>query len=100
MQLVRENDQEPDIVMLAWPGRDDEYAAIIDGFQRPNRPDGLFCFNDETAIRANKAIHDLGLAVPNDVAIVGSDGIIDETRFSIPSLSTIAQPFDEMCSLA
>jgi DNA replication protein DnaC len=31
MQLVRENDQEPDIVMLAWPGRDDEYAAIIDG---------------------------------------------------------------------
>lgn len=84
---------------MRLPGHADGYSAVLERFRKPNRPDGLFCFNDEVAIGANRALSELGLRVPEDVAIIGSDGIVD-SLYAIPSLSTVAQPFDEMCSTA
>ena len=53
------------------------------------RPDAVFCFNDLLAAGALRAVHEHGLRVPDDVAIVGFDNN-DETAYSIPSLTTIA----------
>jgi LacI family transcriptional regulator len=62
-------------------------------------PDAIFCFNDEIAIGANRALGELGIRVPNDVMLVGCDGT-EEGEYMTPPLSTIAQPIDTMCQMA
>ncbi|MFJ3339425.1 LacI family DNA-binding transcriptional regulator [Streptomyces sp. NPDC086766] len=52
------------------------------------RPDAVFCFNDLLALGAMRAAHDHGLRVPEDIAVIGFDGI-EEGAFSTPTLSTI-----------
>lgn len=62
-------------------------------------PDGLFCYNDLTAIGALKVLREAGVRVPEDVAVVGFDDI-SMAAFACPSLSTIAQPRLDMGELA
>ena len=62
-------------------------------------PDALFCAEDELAIGAYRGIRDLGLKIPEDVAIIGFNGLA-ETEFFDPPISTIAQPIDEICAQA
>ncbi len=54
-----------------------------------DRPDGIFCANDMLATGAMRALHDMGLRIPDDLAVVGFDDI-DEAQHSIPSLTTIS----------
>ncbi|HEX5324603.1 MAG TPA: LacI family DNA-binding transcriptional regulator [Capsulimonadaceae bacterium] len=62
-------------------------------------PDALFCFNDDMAIGAYKALHNLGLRVPDDILLVGCDGL-SETEYLERPISTIVQPLEEMCRTA
>ena len=57
-------------------------AAARELLGRPGRPTALFCGNDLLAIGAERAAIDLGLRIPDDVAIVGYDDI----RFAESSL--------------
>jgi DNA-binding LacI/PurR family transcriptional regulator len=61
--------------------------------------DGLFAFNDSLAIGAMKAIHEAGLNVPNDIAIVGFDDI-PVASYQTPSLSTVRQPVTKIARIA
>ena len=54
------------------------------------RPDGIFCFNDSTAVGALKAILEAGLKVPNDVAVIGAGNDRHSDVFLVP-LTTIDQ---------
>lgn len=54
----------------------------------PEPPDAVFCFNDLLALGALRALRDRGLTTA-DVAVVGIDDI-EEGRYSVPSLSTVA----------
>ena len=56
-------------------------------------------FNDIAAIGAIRALHDVGLRVPQDVSVVGFDDI-KEAAFQTPSLTTIRQPLHQMGALA
>ncbi len=55
----------------------------------------IFCFNDIAAIGAIRALKDAGLAVPEDVSVVGFDDI-QSAAYSTPSLTTVRQPLKEM----
>lgn len=55
----------------------------------------LYCVSDMIAIGAYKAISEAGLSIPDDISVVGFDGI-DLGRFTIPALTTVRQPKDEM----
>ena len=55
---------------------------------RGARFDGLFALNDALAFGALRALERHGLAVPDDVAVVGFDNV-DESAFSIPALTTV-----------
>lgn len=59
-------------------------------------PDGFFCRNDEIAIGVYRLVRDLGLRVPEDVCIVGCDGIPELEYFDTP-ISTIESPNEAMC---
>ncbi len=52
-------------------------------------PDAVFCFNDLLAIGAMRTLHEAGCRIPDDIAVIGFDDI-EEARFAIPSLTTIA----------
>jgi len=55
----------------------------------------LFAMSDTVAVGAIRALKDLGKSVPGDVSVVGFDGI-DITRFTLPRLTTVEQPVDEI----
>ena len=55
----------------------------------------LFCASDVTAIGAIRAISDLGLRVPQDISVVGYDGI-PLGQFSLPRLATVRQDAQQL----
>ena len=50
--------------------------------------DAVFGLNDTLALGAMRALQESGRRVPDDVAVVGFDGL-DEAEYSIPSLTTV-----------
>jgi DNA-binding LacI/PurR family transcriptional regulator len=79
--------------------RTDGYAAMSALLDLPSPPDAVFCFNDLMAIGALRALHERGVPVPRDVAVIGFDGI-EEGDFHTPSLSTIRPDRGEIARLA
>lgn len=69
------------------------YEAALELLKRETRPTAIFASTDVQAIGALRAAADLGLRVPQDVAVVSFDGIIG-SRFTVPSLTTVAQPIE------
>lgn len=55
----------------------------------------LFAISDNMALGACKAIVDSGKKIPKDISVVGFDGI-KFGKYYNPSLTTMAQPIDEM----
>ncbi|QPL47272.1 LacI family DNA-binding transcriptional regulator [Halomonas sp. A40-4] len=72
------------------------YAGMRQLYARDQRIDAVFCANDIIAVGASDCIRrELGLRVPEDIAIVGFDDI---ALASWPShdLTTVRQPMDDM----
>ncbi len=67
--------------------------------QMPEPPSAIFVCNDLMAVGAICAAFELGYRVPDDLAIVGFDNII-LGEYTVPRLTTIAQPKEEMVQLA
>ena len=63
------------------------------------RPDAIQAFTDEHALGLLAGFHDLGLAVPREIALVGFD---DRRAASLswPRLTTVAQPGEEIGRVA
>jgi len=74
-------------------------AGVRDYVKANGCPGAIFCFNDEAAISAYRGLRDLSLRIPDEVAIVGCDGIEETEYFDVP-LSTVALPTERMCELA
>jgi LacI family repressor for deo operon, udp, cdd, tsx, nupC, and nupG len=62
-------------------------------------PDAVFCYNDLLAIGAMRTVLSRGLRIPDDIAIAGFDDI-EESRYSVPSLTTISPDKREIARLA
>ncbi|WP_433510854.1 LacI family DNA-binding transcriptional regulator [Nonomuraea sp. CA-143628] len=73
------------------------YSAAVELLAE--RPTAVFATTDHQAIGAMRAAADLGLRVPGDLAIIGFDGA-RESAFTVPGLTTIRQPIDEMARFA
>ena len=55
----------------------------------------IFALNDKMALGAIKKLNELGLRIPQDIAVVGFDDI-PQASFSIPGLTTVHQPLYEI----
>jgi LacI family transcriptional regulator len=51
------------------------------------RPEAVFCYNDEVAIGALRAIGEAGLDVPSDIAVIGVDNIRYADLLKVPLTS-------------
>lgn len=68
-------------------------------FALDDRPTAIFAFNDEMAIGALHAAHENGLRVPEDVSVIGFDGV-ERGELLEPQLTTVRQPLAEMGRMA
>jgi DNA-binding LacI/PurR family transcriptional regulator len=74
--------------------------AMIERFPNPaSRPTALVAVNDRTAIGALRGFYELGVRVPEDVAVVGFHDI-EQARYTTPALTTIAHPRVELGEMA
>ncbi len=71
------------------------YLAMKRLLELTPRPDGVFCYNDPTAMGAMKAVLEAGLDVPNDVAIVGCGNVTYADFMRVP-LTSIDQQSDKI----
>jgi len=71
------------------------YAAMQQILGRGTRFTALFSQNDQMAIGAMRALQEAGRRIPDDVAIIGYDGI-PMSEFASPPLSTMVQPMQEV----
>jgi DNA-binding LacI/PurR family transcriptional regulator len=79
--------------------RDGGRQALLDAWNGGARPGALLAMSDIIAVGAMDAASRLGLRVPDDLAIVGFDDIMD-TQICHPALSTVHQPSEEKGCLA
>jgi DNA-binding LacI/PurR family transcriptional regulator len=74
-------------------GGDASMRMLLEGVGPP--PTAVFAFNDQMAIGALHALRTSGLRVPEDMAVVGFDGIA-LGAFTTPELTTVEQPRAEV----
>jgi DNA-binding LacI/PurR family transcriptional regulator len=80
-------------------GVDGGRRALAELLARPEPPTGAICSSDLMAIGALHEAARRGIRVPDDLSIVGFDGI-DATLWTTPSLTTVEQPIAQIADIA
>ena len=75
------------------------YETAIKMLQQEDRPTAIFALTDVMAIGVLHAAAKLNLHLPNDLSVMGYDNI-PLANYSIPSLTTVAQPIYDMGAAA
>lgn len=90
----------PRLVVSVGPWNQHAGAAAVEQLLTlGNPPDALFCANDLLAHGALRALHEHGVRVPADIAVIGIDDIT-ENRYSTPTLSSIAPDKEQIARTA
>ena len=102
LEAVRDAGLEIDqdlIVPTETFSRSDGAAAMDALLRLPQPPDAVFCFNDLLALGVLRRLHERGLRVPADVAVVGIDDV-EDGRWATPTLTTIRPDKAQIAHLA
>ena len=86
----------PDLVLTAQWNRPGGREAALQLLMRPDRPTAIFATSDLQAIGVLEAARSLNLSVPDDLSVIGFDGI---ELAEIMELSTVQQPIQHMGEL-
>ena len=81
---------DQDLIARCGPTIEDGYQAALQLLKLPDRPTALIAINDLLAVGAMRAAADIGLNVPNDLSLVGFDGI-HLGDYLLPRLTTVAK---------
>lgn len=79
--------------------RQSTYELACEVLHAPGRPDAIFATFDLAGISILRAAADCGVSVPGEMAVIAYDDV-QESQFTIPRLSTVAQPTSELGRLA
>ncbi|MGJ8609560.1 MAG: LacI family DNA-binding transcriptional regulator [Octadecabacter sp.] len=79
----------PDNISLA--ARD----VVLARLQKGKMPTALFCMNDMVAMGAMQAVQSMGLSVPDDVSIIGFDGLT-MGGYATPALTSVQTNRDSL----
>lgn len=89
----------PELLRSIEPTADWGYGAACELLDLPDRPTALVAFNDKAAVGALRAAQERGLRVPEDLSVTGFDDI-DLSHSTVPMLTTVRQPLEEMGRMA
>ncbi len=75
---------------------EDGYLKMMDIIHNSKTmPRAVLCFNDDIAIGALKALKESWIKCPEEIAVIGYDGI-ERGKYVVPPLTTIRQPLERM----
>lgn len=97
--LASESDIAFDVVDLALPEFQRGVDAALEVLRRDERPTAIFALSDIIAVSVLHAAQQIGLSVPDDLSVIGFDDI-PLASYSLPALTTVAQPVEDMGRLA
>lgn len=88
--LLRRGRPVPEVLVGDWSAE----TGYRHGLALADDPEvtAVFCANDQTALGVLRALHESGRGVPEDVSVVGFDGLADTASFW-PPLTTVSQSF-------
>ena len=89
----------PELLHRLHPTLEDGYRKALQLLDLPEPPTAIVGFNDKLAAGALRAAGERGLRVPEDLSIAGFDDI-DISRVTLPALTTVRQPLQEMGRMA
>lgn len=64
------------------------FDYIIHTYTKSNCPDSFICSNDAVAVGVVKGVLELGLKIPQDVAVIGYDNTF-QSQFGVPSITSV-----------
>lgn len=93
---AREHKASSDCIIMHGDFSVESGAVAADRLlRRRSRPTAIFCFSDEMAMGALESARRFGIAVPDQLSVVGFDDI-QYARYTAPPLTTIAQPMRQI----
>ena len=90
---------ENDLILIGGYSSKGAYKATLEILKKRNDITAIFVLSDIMAIGAAKAIIDSKLSIPEDISIVGFDGM-DESKYYNPSITTVKQPKTLMAKMS
>ena len=97
-RALEEEGLAPDPALIAETGgfsMHGAYNAMRRLLESGQRFTALFAQSDMMAVAAVRALHDAGIGVPADCSVIAIDGI-SVTGYTVPVLTTMAQPAEEL----
>lgn len=91
--------QENDLVLIGNYSSEGAYKAVLQLLKQRKDITAIFALSDIMAVGAAKAVLDSGLRIPEDVSIIGFDGM-DESKYYNPSITTVKQPKNLMAKMS
>jgi LacI family transcriptional regulator len=82
---------DPGMVRIGHYQHDPALVAAHELLLLPERPTAVFAANDASAIAVVETARSLGIAVPEQLSVVGYDDVPDASRLT-PALTTVRQP--------
>lgn len=76
---------------------DEGYNYALENLKKILEFDAIFCQQDYCALGVIKALNESGVKIPEDISILGHDNFEEILNMFSPKLSTVAQPFEELC---
>lgn len=98
-EAMRASGLEPEMIGSCDASMETSRKTVANYLKRNSCPEAFFCFNDTMALGCNRAIRKAALRVPQDVGLMGLDGL-EELAFLECPISTMAVPITKMCSTA
>lgn len=87
-----------DWVKLGGYTPNDGYQLFKELMTKAPRPTAIFIANDSMAVGCYKAAHEMGLAIPGDVSLIGFNDLAS-AEFLIPALTTIKLQIDYLVEI-
>ncbi|HEY3298847.1 MAG TPA: LacI family DNA-binding transcriptional regulator, partial [Armatimonadota bacterium] len=86
---------QEEVFQIPGVSRSNGYEGVKEYLESRSCPEAFVCRNDDVAIGVMRGLKEAGIRIPEDVAIVGSDGL-EDTEYHEPPISTISIPFAEI----
>ena len=88
---------EDDLVVAAGAHMEDGYRRALAYFREhgENLPTAVTCYNDQVALGVFRALHELGIGVPDEVSLIGYDDI-DLLKYLPVAFSSVRSPKREV----
>jgi len=102
LKALKDNNIKPNYDLIWHTREDSDTYSMNNGYnvmkgKMAEKHDftAVYAISDTMAIGAMRALQEEGIRVPEDISVVGFDGI-DMGKYHVPSLTTIRQPFEDM----